>query len=148
MCTSGGEFSPLDANSYLPGPRGLVIVDDFVGTALFGRGASSAESRATRIRIMISAQITNTTVNEPKATSAARRLFAALDAGGGALGATPEIDGDKTGKLDAPAGGVAGVIGGAPAAGVIGGGAGRDRLGFAPERGMADAALRSMMTVP
>jgi len=92
--------------------------------------------------------MTKTTVNEPNATSAARRLFAAADAGAGPLGVTPEIDGGNTGKLDPTAGGVAGVVGGAPAAGVIGGGAGRERLGFAAERGMADAAFRSMMTVP
>lgn len=96
----------------------------------------------------MSAPMTKTTVNEPNATSAARRLFPALDAGGGALGPTPAIDGGNTGKLDPAAGGVAGVIGGAPAAGVIIGGAGRERLGFAAERGMPDAALRSMMTVP
>lgn len=90
------------------------------------------------------APMTKTTVNEPKATSAAKRLFEALDEGGGALGATPEIDGGNTGKLEPAAGGV----GGAPAAGVITGGAGRERLGFAAERGMPDAALRSMMTVP
>lgn len=97
---------------------------------------------------MMSAPMTKTTVNDPNATSAARRLFAALDTGGGALDATPEIDGDNTGKLDPTAGGVGGVVGGAPAAGVIIGGAGRDRLWFAAERGMPDAALRSMMTVP
>jgi hypothetical protein len=147
MCPSGGEFSPLDLKSYLPGLRGLVIVDGFVGTALFGRGPSSPESRATRIRIMIRAPMTKTTVNEPNATRAARRLFAAFDAADGPpLGATPEIDGGKTGKLE-PTAGVAGVIGGAPAAGVING-AGRERLWFAAERGIPDAAFRSMMTVP
>jgi hypothetical protein len=148
MTTSRGEISRRFSNPYLPEPRALVTVDGFVGTALFGRGASSPESRATRIRIMISAPMTKTTVNEPKATSAARRLVVALDAADGPLGTTPEIDGCKTGKLDPTAGGVAGVVGGTPAAGVICGGAGRERLGFATERGMTDAAFRSMMTVP
>lgn len=96
---------------------------------------------------MISAPMTKTTVKEPNATSAARRLFPALD-GTGPLGPTPAIDGGNTGKLDPTAGGVAGVVGGAPAAGVIIGGAGRERLWFAAERGMPDAAFRSMMTVP
>lgn len=101
----------------------------------------------------MSAPITKTTVNEPNATSAARRLFdelaAAEEADGD--GATPEIDGGSTGKpVDAadPAGGAAGVVGMLPAAGRIGGGDGRERLWFAAGRGMPDAALRSMMTVP
>ena len=73
-----GEFSKLWQQNYLPGPRELVMVVGFVWVALLGRGASSAESRATRMRIMMSAPMTKTTVKDPKATRAARRLFAEL----------------------------------------------------------------------
>lgn len=90
--------------------------------------------------------MTKTTVNEPNATSAARRLFVSLDADG--PGATPEREAGSTGSPLGDVGGVAGVVGIAPAAGRIGGGDGRERLGFVAERGMPDAALRSMMTVP
>lgn len=105
----------------------------------------------------MSAPRTKTTVNEPNATSAASRLFAADEAAAAAddtptdgvspCGATPEMDGGSTGNPAGAAGGVAGVVG-IPAAGSTGGGGGRERLGFVRERGIPDAALRSMMTVP
>ena len=75
-----GRILALNARRYLPGLRELVTVDGLVWPELVGRDPSSAESRATRMRIMISAPMTNTTVNEPNATSAASRLFVALAA--------------------------------------------------------------------
>lgn len=101
----------------------------------------------------MSAPITKTTVNEPNATSAARRLFDELDAARDpdGEGATPEIEGGRTGKPVGAAdavGGAAGVVGMLPAAGRIGGGDGRERRGVNAERGIPDAALRSIMTVP
>jgi len=130
------------APAYLPGVREVLAGAVFVGTVLFGRDPSSAESRATRMRIMMSAPSTNTTVKEPNATRAASRLFAALAAA--AFGATPESDGGSTGSPPGAACGAAN--GGIPAAGTTGDG--RERLGFVAERGIPDAALRSMMTVP
>jgi hypothetical protein len=131
----------------LPEARELLIVAGFVGTALLGRDPSFAESRATRIRIMMSAPMTKTTVKAPKATNAAKRLFAELAAARAELGGIPEMDGGTTGNADAATGGAAGVVGIRPAAGVIGG-KGREWPGFATERGMTDVAFRSMMTVP
>lgn len=92
----------------------------------------------------MSAPITKTTVNDPNATRAAKRLCAELLATDEFVGAVPAIDGGSTGRPVDAAGGVAGVVG-APAAGK---GAGRERLGFAPVRGIPEAAFRSMMTVP
>jgi hypothetical protein len=90
---------------------------------------------------------TNTRVNDPNATRAARRLFAADAAT--CAGETPAIDGGSTGSPAwAATGGCEVGVAGSPAAGRIGGGDGLERFGFVAERGMPDAALRSMMTVP
>jgi hypothetical protein len=80
MCKGCGDFSRVETLDYLPGLRELVTVAGFVWAALLKRDPSSAESRATRMRIMMRAPITKTTVKEPNATRAASRLLVALAA--------------------------------------------------------------------